>query len=542
MRNLFGAITFVLLAVPTVICAQEAVKGDVTPLLLPGLGNHHHAISTKNAQAQKYFDQGLMLVFGFNRAEAVRSFRRAAQLDPRAAMPYWGMSLAYGRHMNMEADMDVDDAKGYAAIQQALALSGNASEEEQLYIHALAERCSKDEKADRHVLDEKYAAAMTTLVSRYPDDLDAWAFSLEARMMAHRYEWFQGNMPQEGTSEIIQEIEDLLRRDPNHPLANHLHIHILDTGHPELALGSAYRLSQIAPGLGHLVHMPSHIFFNLGDYEMAARLNAQAAESERKYMKLASPAYNVYTLTYYVHDLHFVSRARAEQGLFEEAKSYADQVADYIRPVQDQWPMISDYYLPVPLLTLLRFQRWDDVLQLPEPQATRKIGDGLWHYGRALAFAAKGQSQKAVEEKVALESLRQNIPGDAMWMLNTGQTMLGLASLVLDARLAEDPKNAIEAWKKAVQAQDALAYDEPPAWYYPIRESLGAALLRPGNAPDAEAVFRQCLRQNPRDPRALFGLMEALKAQNKKDAAIWVQHEFDASWKNSRLQLRLQDL
>ena len=542
MRNLFGAITFVLLAVPTVICAQEAVKGDVTPLLLPGLGNHHHAISTKNAQAQKYFDQGLMLVFGFNRAEAVRSFRRAAQLDPRAAMPYWGMSLAYGRHMNMEADMDVDDAKGYAAIQQALALSGNASEEEQLYIHALAERCSKDEKADRHVLDENYAAAMTTLVSRYPDDLDAWAFSLEARMMAHRYEWFQGNMPQEGTSEIIREIEDLLRRDPNHPLANHLHIHILDTGHPELALGSAYRLSQVAPGLGHLVHMPSHIFFNLGDYEMAARLNAQAAESERKYMKLASPAYNVYTLTYYVHDLHFVSRARAEQGLFEEAKSYADQVADYIRPVQDQWPMISDYYLPVPLLTLLRFQRWDDVLQLPEPQATRKIGDGLWHYGRALAFAAKGQSQKALEEKAVLESLRQNIPGDAMWMLNTGQTMLGLASLVLDARLAEDPKNAIEAWKKAVQAQDALAYDEPPAWYYPIRESLGAALLRPGNAPDAEAVFRQCLRQNPRDPRALFGLMEALKAQNKKDAAIWVQHEFDASWKNSKLQLRLQDL
>ena len=542
MRNLFGAITFVLLAVPAVICAQEAVKGDVTPLLLPGLGNHHHAISTKNAQAQKYFDQGLMLVFGFNRAEAVRSFRRAAQLDPRAAMPYWGMSLAYGRHMNMEADMDVDDAKGYAAIQQALALSGNASEEEQLYIHALAERCSKDEKADRHMLDENYAAAMSTLVSRYPDDLDAWAFSLEARMMAHRYEWFQGNMPQEGTSEIIQEIEDLLRRDPNHPLANHLHIHILDTGHPELALGSAYRLSQIAPGLGHLVHMPSHIFFNLGDYEMAARLNAQAAEAERKYMKLASPSYNVYTLTYYVHDLHFVSRARAEQGLFEEAKSYADQVADYIRPVQDQWPMISDYYLPVPLLTLLRFQRWDDVLQLPEPQATRKIGDGLWHYGRALAFAAKGQSQKALEEKAALESLRRNIPGDAMWMLNTGQTMLGLASLVLDARLAEDPKNAIEAWKKAVQAQDALAYDEPPAWYYPIRESLGAALLRTGNAPDAEAVFRQCLRQNPRDPRALFGLMEALKAQNKKDAAIWVQHEFDASWKNSKLQLRLQDL
>jgi len=542
VRHLFGPVTFVLLAVPAVMYAQEAIKGDVTPVLLPGLGNHHHAISTNNPEAQKYFDQGLMLVFGFNRAEAVRSFRRAAQLDPRAAMPYWGMSLAYGRHMNMEADMDVDDAKAYRAIQQALALIGNASEEEQLYIHALAERSSKDEKTDRHMLDESYATAMTKLVSRYPDDLDAWAFSLEARMMAHRYEWFHGNMPQEGTSEIIQEIEDLLRRDPDHPLANHLHIHILDTSHPELALGSAYRLGQLAPGLGHLIHMPSHIYFNLGDYEMTARVNTQAAEAERTYMKLASPGYNEYTLTYYVHDLHFVSRARAEQGLFEEAKSYADQIADYVRPVQDQWPMISDYYLPVPLLTLLRFQRWDGVLQLPEPRANRKIGDGLWHYGRALAFAAKGQRQKALAEKAALESLRQNIPRDAIWMLNTGQTMLTLASLVLDARLAEDPKDAVESWKKAVSAQDALAYDEPPAWYYPIRESLGAALLRAGNALEAEAVFRQCLRQNPRDPRALFGLMETLKAQKKMDAAQWVQHEFDASWKNPELQLHLEDL
>jgi len=511
-------------------------------MLLPGLGNHRHAISTKNSEAQKYFDQGLILVFGFNRAEAVRSFRRAAQLDPTAAMPYWGMALAYGRHMNMDWDMDVEPAKAFAAIQQAIALSARASNEEQLYIHSLAERCSKDEKADGHMLDENYAAAMTMLASRYPDDLDAWALSLEARMMAHRYEWFHGNMAQGGTNEIIQEIEDLLRRDPDHPLANHLHIHILDTGHPELALGSAYRVGQIAPALGHLQHMASHIFFNLGDYEMTARVNAQAAEAERAYMKLATPGYNVYTLSYYLHDVHFAARARAEQGLFEEAISYANQVADYVRPVQDRWPMISDYYLPVPLLTLLRFQRWDELLQLPEPQANRKIGDGLWHYGRALAFAAKGQRQKALTEKAALERLRQNIPGDAMWMLNTGQAMLGLASLVLEARLAEDPKDAIERWKTAVKTQDALAYDEPPPWYYPIRESLGAALLRAGNAPEAEAVFRECLRQNPRDPRALFGLMETLKAQNRMDAALWVQHEFDASWQSSKISLRLEDL
>jgi len=274
---------------------------------------------------------------------------------------------------------------------------------------------------------------------------------------------------------------------------------------------------------------------------MTARVNAQAAAAEREYMKLASPGYNVYTLAYYLHDLHFVSRARAEQGLFEEAKSHADQVADYVHPVQDQWPMISDYYLPVPLLVLLRFQRWDDLLRLPEPQANRKIGDGLWHYGRAMAFAAKGQRQQALAEKRALDSLRQNISGDAMWMLNTGQAMLSLASLVLDARLAEDQERAIEIWRQAVKAQDKLAYDEPPAWYYPIRESLGAALLRVGNATEAVTVFRQCLSRNPRDPRALFGLMQSLKAENNMDAVEWVRIEFESSWKNPDLHLRLED-
>ena len=541
MRRSLTLVAHLLIALLQAAVSQQTTGTDVTPLLLPGLGKHHHAISTKSAEAQKYFDQGLMLVIGFNRAEAVRSFRRAAQLDSEAAMPYWGMALAYGRHMNMDWDMDVQPAKAFAAIQQALALSTRASEVERLYIQALAQRCSENHEADGRALDAAYAASMSRLAASYPDDMDAAAFSLEAKMMVHRYEWFHDDMPQEGTSDLIRQIEDVLRRDPDHPLANHLYIHLLDTGHPEMALGSAYRLGHLTPGLGHLVHMSSHIFFNLGDYEMTARVNAQAAAAEREYMKLANPGYNVYTLAYYLHDLHFVSRARAEQGLFEEAKSYADQVADYVRPVQDQWPMISDYYLPVPLLVLLRFQRWDDLLRLPEPQANRKIGDGLWHFGRAMAFAAKGQREKALAEKKALASLRQNISGDAMWMLNTGQSMLSLASLVLDARLAQDQERSIEIWRQAVKAQDNLAYDEPPAWYYPIRESLGAALLRAGKANEAETVFRECLRGNPRDPRALFGLMQSVKAENNMDAVEWVRNEFESSWKNPDLHLRLED-
>jgi len=355
MHRSLPAILYLLAAFPLASFSQQTTGGDFTPLLLPGLGKHHHPISTRNPEAQKYFDQGLMLVFGFNRAEAVRSFRRAAHLDPEAAMPRWGMALAYGRHMNMDTDLDVEPAHAYAAIQEAIALSGSASEEEQIYIRALAQRCSKDDKADGQKLDAAYATAMAKLAERYGDDLDAVALNLEAQMMAHRYQWFHDNIPEEGTSEVIRQIEGVLRRDPDHPLANHLYIHILDTGHPELALGSAYHLGQVAPGLGHLVHMPSHIFFNLGDYEMTARVNEQAAAADRDYMKLAQPGYTLYTLVYYMHDVHFVSRARAEQGLFDEAKRSADEVAGYIGPVQDQWPMISDYYLPVPLLVLLRF-------------------------------------------------------------------------------------------------------------------------------------------------------------------------------------------
>jgi len=534
------ALVLLLLFCAPAMRPQQGVR-DVTPLLLPGLGNRHHPISTKNPEAQKYFDQGLMLVFGFNRAEAVRSFRRASLLDPESPMPHWGMSLAYGRHMNMDVDMDVEPAKAYAAIQQAFALIGNGTEKEQLYIRVLEQRCSEDEHADGQKLDTAYAAGMVKLVERYSDDLDALALSLEARMMAHRYEWFHEDMAQEGTNEVIRQIEDALRRDPGHPLANHLYIHILDTGHPEQALGAAYRLGQVAPGLGHLIHMPSHIFFNLGDYEMAAKVNTQAAAADREYAKLAKPGYTMYTLVYYLHDLHFVSRARGEQGRFDQAQLAADQVGDYIRPVQDQWPMIADYYLPVPVLNLLRFQKWDEVLKLSAPDPKRIITTGLWRFGRTLALIGKGEPQQANEEKARFDEVRRAMPADTMWMFNKGQDMLTLASLVLNARLAQDSAHSIELWRSAVKAQDALSYDEPPPWYYPIRESLGAALLRAGNVTEAEGVFRESLRRNPRDPRALFGLMESLKAEKKLDAADSVRREFESSWKNPSLQLRLED-
>jgi tetratricopeptide (TPR) repeat protein len=540
MRTLSLVLLFFSAAVG--VPAQQAPPSNVTPLLLPGLGRPDHPIATKNAEAQKYFDQGLQLVFGFNRAEAVRSFRRASQLDPHAAMPYWGMALAYGRHMNMDQDMDVSASEAYKAIQQALKLSSTAVPNEREYIQALAERCAHGENTTWQQSDEAYAAAMQHLAAHYPDDLDAAALSLEARMVLHRYEWFQGTTPEHSTPAIMNDIESLLRRAPDHPLANHLYIHILDTGHPEIALGVAYRIGSIAPGLGHLVHMPSHIFFNLGDYEMAARVNEQASVAEERYMQLANPGDTAYTLFYYMHDLHFVARSRAEQGLCGPAIAYANKTAERIASAQDQWPMFSDYYLPVPLLTLLRCLQWEEVLRLTEPWPNRPMDTALWHFGRAMALAAKADLESARAEQRLFEQLRSRLPKDTMWMFNPGDKLLAVASPVLAGRLAPDPEQAIPIWRKAVKAQDELGYDEPPAFYYPVRESLGGALLRAGKPAEAESVFRECLQQNPRDPHALFGLSEALKAQGKSDAADSVRRLFSESWKTPDVGLRVQDL
>lgn len=510
-------------------------------VLLPGLGHHRHPISTTNPEAQKYFDQGLNLVFGFNRAEAVRSFRRSARLDPQAAMPHWGVSLAYGRHMNMDGDMDVQPSKAYAAIQEAIALSANASEEERLYISALAHRCSKDEKADGQKLDTAYANAMGELAQRFPDDLDAKALHLEARMMLHRYEWFHDNMPVEGTNDTIREIEDVLRRDPDHPLVNHLYIHILDTAHPQLALGSAYRLGQVAPGLGHLVHMSSHIFFNLGDYEMAARVNERAVEADRNYIQLTGVDNSVYSEAYYAHNMHFIARSYTELGRFEEAKKAADLLAQHVLPAYADMPGMVDGYLPNPFLVLLRFRRWEEVLHYPKPDPRMGMSIALWHYAQAVALVAKADRKAALDEQEAFEKSRPAVRATTELFSNPPGKIIEVAAAVPEARLATDTGKAISLWEKAVALQDALHDKDPPPWDYPVRESLGAALLRRGRRAEAEAVFREDLLHNPRNPRGLFGLWQSLVSQHKTVAADWVQRQFEDAWKNADLKLGLED-
>ena len=533
MRN-FSLLILLLMGISSNSVAQQTPEPSVAqPVqLLPGLGNHHHPIATKSPEAQKFFDQGLALAWAFNRAEATRSFRRAADLDPSAAMPWWGVSLSLGRHMNMEIDQDVDAADVFAAIERARSLMASAPENERAYIEALAKRCSGDANQDGTRLDDEYASAMRQMAARYPDDLDVQTLFADSLLNRHRYHWYSAEgHPEEGSEEVLRVLTSVILRDPEHYYAHHLYVHELDTSlHPEYALDSAHALHRLAPGAPHLVHMGGHIFLSVGDLEMAARVNEEAAAADRELFKLAPPS-DVYVYGYYFHNLHFIVRSRTEQGLYADARRATDLLVSRVADGAPSMPDMSDYYLPNRLFLLLRFARWDEVLAEPAPDSKMIMTGALRHYARALAYAGKGDRAQSLEEQRAFSAARAAIPQQTMFLFNPADKIMNIAALVLEARLATNADSAIPVWRRAVEAQDALSYDEPPAWYYWIRQSLGAALLRSGGAAEAEPVFREGLRRAPRNPRLLFGLWKCLEAEGRSSDAGWVQREFAASWR-----------
>lgn len=542
----FPLLVLFAIAIPSHDSAQQpAATSAVQPVqLLPGLGNHHHPIATKSTEAQKFFDQGLALAYAFNRAEAARSFHRAAELDPSAAMPWWGVSFSLGRHMNMDIDQDVDAAGAFAAIEKARSLMTTGPDIEKAYVEALGKRCSGAANQDGARLDDEYASAMRQLAARYPDDLDAQTLFADSLLNRHRYHWYsaEGHL-EEGSEEILGVLTSVILRDPEHYFAHHLYVHVLDTSpHPEYALDSAHALQRLTPGAAHLVHMGGHIFMSVGDLEMAARVNEEAAASDRELFK-RTPASDVYRYGYYGHNLHFIVRARTEQGLYTEARQAADLLLTQATDLAASMPDMSDYYLPNRLFLLLRFARWDDILAEPAPDSRMILTAALRHYARGLAYAGKGDRAKSLEEQRAFSAARAAIPQQTMFLFNPADKIMSIAALVLEARLATDAASAIPIWRRAVEAEDALLYDDPPPWYYWIRQSLGGALLRGGRAAEAESVFREGLRRSPRNPRLLFGLWKCLEGQGKSSDAGWVQREFAASWRGGdpANSLRLED-
>lgn len=524
-----------LLAGVLLVCAAAAFAA--TPKLMPGLGEVHHAVSTKNPQAQQFFDQGLKLVYGFNHDEARRSFEQTARLDPKLAMAWWGVALTLGPNYNLPVDLGREKA-GYNAVQKAISLQGNASEAERAYINALAFRYSNDPKADLHQLDVAYKDAMAKLVQHYPDDLDAATLYAESAMNLRPWKlWFHDGRPNEGTQEIVAVLESVLKRDPNHLGANHYYIHAVEASpNPERALASAARLERLAPAAGHLVHMPAHIYARVGDHAAAAHCNEVAATADKQYIAANKPD-GVYPMMYYSHNLHFLAYAACMNGNLPEAKNAAARLVSNVAPHVKMMPPLEGF-MPTPILVLIAFERWDDILKLPPPDPSLAITTAVWRFARGVAQANLGKTELAAEEQLAWQRSVAAVPPDTMYDdLNKTGAVFKVHEDVLAAAVARsrhDDKTAIEHLNQAVAAEDALNYSEPPACYPPVRPILGRALLAANQPAEAEKVFRTDLDKNPRNGRALAGLRDCLKAQNRKYEADQIDKQYRAAWQVAR--------
>jgi tetratricopeptide (TPR) repeat protein len=515
--------------------------------LMSGLGTLHHPVSTTNVQAQQFFDQGLRLVFAFNHDEAARSFQRATELDPKLAIAYWGVAEAVGPNYNDPAS-DGRFQAAHDAIQKAVDLSAAAWPSEQAYIQAMAKRFPADPKADRRKAAEDYRDAMREVVQRFPDDLDAATLFAESGMDLHPWGlWHVDGTPEDGTEEIVATLETVIKRDPDHMGAVHYYIHALEASrNPERALAAANKLAALAPGAGHLVHMPAHVYIRTGDYEAAVKTNEQAAAVDRAYIK-ASGVQGIYPMMYYSHNLHFIATCAAMNGNYAEAKKNADLLAEHVRPGVKEMPPLEGF-MTIPMAVDVRFHKWDSILAMKQPDPQMKTLTVFWHFARGMALAGKGQIGEAEAEYKIVAGAEKATPEDLPFsppVNNKAKDVLKIAENVLGAKVAmakHDTDGSIALLQEAVVVQDSLKYGEPSDWFFPVRESLGAALLMKGDASGAEKVFRDDLERNPRNPRSLYGLQQTLIKQGRDYDAGFVKTQFDASWKGGANTLKMEDL
>jgi len=544
MRSLRHVLIVLSLCIWAVtVSGQQAPPdtGKPADLSLTAVGRQHHPIATKSKEAQEYFEQGLTLIYGFNHEEAARSFQKAAGLDPASPMPLWGIAVAVGPNYNQDVDQEREKL-AFETIQKAKKLAANAPQVERDYVDALATRYSDDPKADYKQLARDYAAAMRALSAKYPDDLDAATIYAESLMDLNPWKlWSNDGKPAENTELIVTVLEGVLARDPMHVGANHYYIHAVEASpNPERALPSAHRLDTAVPEAGHLVHMPAHIYERTGFYESAAKANVEAAAADKTYAKKYGQVGSMYDLMYHSHNEHFLAMAASMTGNYKQAKGAADAMAKRLEPHAKMMPML-DGFMGTPIWVDARFGKWQEILAYPEPIKELPGTHALWRYARTIAYAQTGKIAEAEREETMFIGEVGAMPGDAKFgEMNLASDVFGVATQVAEARI-EAAKGQLDSavlhFKNAVEMEDKLNYDEPADWYYPVRESLGAALLADGKVAEAEEVFRVDLAQNPRNPRSLFGLQQALAAQKKTSDAAWVERQFAEAWKNADVKL-----
>jgi tetratricopeptide (TPR) repeat protein len=507
-----------------------------------GLGTHRHPISTRVKATQRYFDQGVNLLFGFNHAEAIRSFREAARLDPNCAICWWGVAFALGPNINLPMP---DDAvkPAWQALGRARALERKASPEERAWIEALAARYSPDPGANRHALDEAFAAAMGRLWKAHPNDLDAGVFYVEAMMDTQPWEyWAQdGRTPKGHAREMVSTLEAIIRRAPNHPGALHLYLHAMEpTIWPERAEAAADRLESLMPGAGHIVHMPSHIYYRVGRYADAERVNELAAQVDEAYIA-ACKAQGYYPVGYYGHNIHFLWTSSEMEGRYATAIGAARRLVAAVDAVEAAKAIPQgELFVFTPIVTLLRFGRWDAILAEPAPPEALKLDRAVWAYARGFAHANKGDLAAARADRAELAAIAGGgfKTYDAAGVPAYAMTLLSLA--LLDGEIARVSGNldaAIGHFRDAARIEGELPYTEPPYWHQPVSHLLGAALLAAHRPAGAEAVYRDSLKTYRQDGWALFGLAQAQDAQGHAAEAAETRRAYAAAWRSADVTL-----
>jgi tetratricopeptide (TPR) repeat protein len=531
---------------PVFAQTQAAAEQAAEPRLFEGLGPHTRKVSTSNAKAQAYFDQGLNWMYSFNHDEAIRSFEYAAKLDPTCAMAHWGVAICNGPHINAPTIEEYQARAAWQALQRAKENIKHASPVEAALITALEARYVDPDNPpggklpltadERRPLDQAYADAMAKVYAQFPDDADVATLYAEALMDLRPWDLYEviTYKPRPETGPALEALERALKLNPNHPGANHYYIHAMEgSDTPERADEVADRLRTLVPASGHMVHMPSHIDARTGRWALAAEQNRKAIEVDRAYREL-SPNQGAYHL-YMAHDDHFLAYACMMLGRREEAVRAANEM---VRKIPEDFMRSAAFYVdgytPIQTEVLVRFAMWDEVLAFPEPPEYLPITRALWRFARATAYNAQGKREEALAEQAEFRKAKAAVPPDAMMVQNPGHKILDLADLVLSGELkyfGGDVDGAVADLTKAAEIEDSLRYIEPPDWVQPVRHSLGAILLDAGRAKEAEQVYRDDLQRNPNNGWAYFGLARALKAQGK-DASD-VEEKFKRAWEHA---------
>ena len=525
--------------------AQSLAQRAGAPLF-EAMGDYHMPITTADSDAQRYFDQGMVLAFGFNHAESIRSFRAAQTLDPTCAMCFWGEALATGPNINVTSNgkaimASTERASARAAIDQALALMDDVSPKEQDWIRALDQRYDGQADTPRDPLDRAWANALADMASRYPDDTTVASVYAEALMNTMPWDyWGPDGEAKPNTQAVIASLEAVMDADPDHPLALHLYIHALEaSSNAAKAEPAADRLANLVPGSGHLVHMPSHIYFRVGRYQDSALANIRAAEVDEAYIAQCN-AQGFYPALYYPHNIHFLWASATMQGQSALSLDSARRVVANVRVEQvEQFPTIQ-FFRTVPMLSLVRFARWEEILEEPKPYEPFAFARAIWHYGRGVAHAALGDAGAARVELAAIEGLESEVDEIFMGNVYPARDLLGIAKSLLRGEMAYrsgDAANAVLAFEEAVALQDALPYTEPPFWYYPTRQSLGAALMASNRLAEAQAVFEEDLEQYPMNGWSMYGLAEALRRQGDETGAEQMTGRFKTVWQFADVSL-----